>query len=151
MLLIQIQGGILRMCIDYRALNKLTVIHKYTIVRIDDVLDRLQGFSLLDLISGYHQIWIMSEDVPQTAFSTTFGRCEVKVLSFSLTNAPAAFKAVTDDMLRPYIGKFVLVYLEGIMVFSETPEEHAERLRICICVADKSIGSALEVDASATE
>ena len=100
------------MCIDYPALNKLAVRNKYAIARIDDVLDQLQGFSLLHLISGYHQIWITAEDVPKTAFSTTFGRCEVKVLSFSLTNAPAAFEAVTDDTIMPYSGKFVPMYLE---------------------------------------
>ena len=76
------------------------------------MLDQLQGFSLLHLISGYHQIWITAEDVPKTALSTTFGRCEVEVLLFFLTNAPAAFEAVTDDMFRPYSGKFVLLYLE---------------------------------------
>ena len=127
--------GTLQICIDYRGLNKINVKHKYPLPRIDDLLDQLQGlkvFSSLDLTSGYHQIRITPapEDVPRTAFSTPFGHYEFKVLPFGLTNAPATFQAVMKDIFRPYIGKFVLVCLDDILVFSKSPAEHAEQLRI---------------------
>ena len=130
------KGGALRMCVDYRALNKLTVKTKYPIPRIDDLLDQLQGATVfsssLDLTSNYHQIRITREDVPKTAFNTPFGHYEFKVLSFGLTNAPAMFQAVMNDIFRPYLGKFVLVYLDDILVFSKSPEEHAEHLRLVL-------------------
>ncbi len=102
------------MCIDYRALNKLTVKNRYPLPRIDDLLDAAQGaqvFSSIDLLSGYHQIRIQPEDVQKTAFRTRLGLFQWKVLSFGLTNAPATFQAVMNDVLRPVIGKFALVYL----------------------------------------
>ena len=129
------KGGALRMCVDYRALNKLTVKNKYPLPRIDDLLDQLQGatvFSSLDLTSGYHQIRITPEDVPKTAFNTPFGHYEFRVLSFGLTNAPATFQAVMNDIFGPYLGKFVLVYLDDILVFSKTPDEHAEHLKLVL-------------------
>jgi len=116
-------------------LNKLTVKNKYPLPRVDDLLDQLQGsrvFSSLDLTSGYHQIRISPEDVPKTAFSTPFGHYEFKVLSFGLTNAPATFQAVMNDIFRPYIGKFVLVYLDDILVFSKSPEEHVQHLQLVL-------------------
>ncbi len=134
-LFIQKKDGSLRMCVDYRTLNKLTVKNKYPLPRVDDLLDQLQGsrvFSSLDLTSGYHQIRISPEDVPKTAFSTPFGHYEFKVLSFGLTNAPATFQAVMNDIFRPYIGKFVLVYLDDILVFSKSPEEHVQHLQLVL-------------------
>lgn len=131
-LFVQKKDGTLRMCVDYRALNKITTKNKYPLPRMDDLLDLLQGskvFSSLDLASGYHQIRIMPEDVLKTAFSTPFGHYEFKVLPFVLTNAPATFQAVMNDICRPYIGKFVLVYLDDILVFRNSHEEHAEHLR----------------------
>ena len=122
-LFVQKKDGTLRLCVDYPALNKITVKNKYPLPRIDDLLDQLQGstvFSSLDLTSGYHQIRITPEDVPKTAFSTPFGHYEFKALPFGLTNAPATFQAVMNDIFRPYIGKFVLVYLDDILVFSKS-------------------------------
>ena len=109
--------------------------NKCPIPRIYDLLDQLQGsemISLLDLTSGYHQIRITLEDVPKTAFSTPFGHYEFKVLSFGLTNAPATFQAVMNVIVRPYVGKFVLVYLDDILVFSKSAEEHAEHLQLVL-------------------
>ena len=119
------------MVIDYRALNKLTVKNRYPLPRIDDLLDSSQGaqvFSSLDLMSGYHQIRIRPEDIPKTAFRTPIGLFEWKVLSFGLINAPATFQAVMNDVFRNVIGKFVLVYLDDILIYSKTMEEHAEHL-----------------------
>jgi hypothetical protein len=128
----QKKGGTLRMCVDYRALNKYTVKNRYPLPRADDLFDSLHGakyFSSLDLASGYHQIRIAEEDRPKTAFRTPFGHFQYKVLSFGLTNAPATFQAAMDAMLGPLIGKGVLVYLDDILIYSETWEEHLYLLR----------------------
>jgi transposase InsO family protein len=126
------KDGSMRMVIDYRALNKITVKNRYPLPRIDDLLDTLAGakvFSSLDLTSGYHQIRIEPEDVPKTAFRTPLGHFQWKVLSFGLTNAPATFQSVMNHVFRPYLGKFVLVYMDDILVFSATPKEHEQHLR----------------------
>ena len=118
------------MCVDYRALNQQTVKDKYPLSCIDDLLDRLQGasvFSPLDLQSGYHQIYIPTEDVPKTAFRTPQGLFEFRVLSFGLTNAPAAFQREMNRIFSHL--DFVLVYLDDILVFSRNAEQHAEHLK----------------------
>ena len=118
------------MVIDYRALNKLTIKNRYSLPRIDDLFDQLAGsrvFSSLDLAQGYHQIRII-EDVPKTAFGVPFGHYQFKVLSFGLTNAPATFQGVMNKKFQQHLGKFVLVYLDDILVFSKTQEEHLEHL-----------------------
>ena len=127
------KDGSLRMCIDYRALNKITIKNKYPLPRTDQLIDSLSNakvFSSLDLQSGYHQIRIPDEDVPKTAFRTPFGHYEFKVLSFGLTNAPATFQATMNHVFRPYLHKFVVVYIDDILVFSKSHEEHLEHLRI---------------------
>ena len=124
--------GSLRMCIDYRALNKLTVKNKYPLPRIDDLMDNLGGakcFSSMDLTSGYHQLLLNPEDCAKTAFNTHIGKYEWKVLPFGLSNAPAVFQAVMNKLFGKALNKFVCVYLDDILVFSKTPEEHIEHLR----------------------
>ena len=117
------KGGSLRMCIDFRALNKQTVKNRYVLPRIDDLLDQLNGakvFTALDLAHGYHQIRITPEDCPKTAFRTPMGHYEFKVLPFGLTNAPATFQATMNDIFRPYLGRFVSVYLDDILITPRT-------------------------------
>lgn len=134
-LFVQKKDGSLRMCIDYRALNKVTVRDRYPLPRIDDLMDKLTGctvFSSLDLQSGYHQIRITEQDVPKTAFLTPMGQYQFKVLCFGLSNAPATFQRVMNEIFQPYIGKFVLVYLDDILIMSRTPEEHEHHLRLVL-------------------
>ena len=125
------KDGGLRMCIDYRALNKVTIKNRYPLPRIDDLFDKLQGakyFTSLDLAQGYHQIRIPDEDVPKTAFRTPLGHFQFKVLSFGLTNAPATFQAAMNKVFQ-HLGKFCLVYLDDILIFSKTEEEHLDHLK----------------------
>ena len=129
------KNGKLRMCVDYRALNKLTVKNRYPLPRIDELMDRLQGatvFSKLDLQSGYWQIRIAEDDVPKTAFRTRYGHYEWKVLPFGLSNAPATFQALMNRVLAPYLDRFCVVYLDDILIFSRSPEEHATHLRLVL-------------------
>ena len=129
------KDGTLRMCVNYRALNSQTVRNRYPLPRIDDLIDQVQGskvFSSLGLQSGYHQIRITEEAVPKTAFRTHIGLYEFKVLSFGLCNAPATFQATMNEIFAPYIGKFVLVYLDDILIFSKSQEEHREHLQLVV-------------------
>ncbi|KAJ9511978.1 hypothetical protein QJQ45_004438 [Haematococcus lacustris] len=132
-LFVQKRDGTLRMCIDFRALNKLTVRDRYPLPRIDDLFDRVQGktvFSSLDLQSGYHQIRITPEDVPKTAFVTPGGQFQYKVLCFGLTNAPATFQRVMNRIFeKQLLAGTVLVYLDDILVMTRSPAEHVQHLR----------------------
>eukprot|EP00882_Tetradesmus_deserticola_P011140 GHRQ01011780.1.p2 GENE.GHRQ01011780.1~~GHRQ01011780.1.p2 ORF type:complete len:141 (-),score=0.49 GHRQ01011780.1:356-778(-) len=121
------------MVIDYRAINAKTVRNQFPLPRIDDLLDQLSGsryWSALDLTSGYHQLRLADTDVPRTSFKTPTGLYEFKVLSFGLTNAPAVFSQMMSKIFQPYIGKFVLIYLDDILVYSKSEEEHYEHLRL---------------------
>lgn len=127
--------GTLRMCIDYRALNKVTKRNKYPLPRIDDLMDNLSGakcFSALDLSSGYYQFKLADSDVPKTAFNTHIGKYEWKVLPMGITNAPAVFQAAMNRIFGPYLNRFVCVYLDDILIFSRTEEEHFEHLRLVL-------------------
>lgn len=124
------KDGTLRMCTDYRALNRLTVKNSFPLPRIDDLLDRLQGakvFSSIDLMSGYWQIPISESDVPKTAFRTPFGLYQWRVLPMGLTNAPALFQSAMNEVFGDL--DFVVVYLDDILIFSRTPAEHVEHVR----------------------
>ncbi|GFR52906.1 hypothetical protein Agub_g15551 [Astrephomene gubernaculifera] len=134
------KDGTLRMCIDYRGLNAATVKNKYPLPRVDDLLDKLKGsayFSSIDLQQGYNQIRIADSDIPKTAFRTPYGHYEYTVLSFGLVNAPATFQAVMDRTFRQYIDKFVVCYLDDILVYSKTKEEHLEHLRLVFDILRK--------------
>ncbi|GBG60205.1 hypothetical protein CBR_g3449 [Chara braunii] len=124
--------GELRMCIDYRGLNAITVKNAEPLPRIDDLLDRVQGckyFSKIDLKSGYHQIEVHPDDQYKTAFRTRYGHYEFIVMPFGLTNVPATFQRCMNDLFRPWLDKFVVVYLDDILVFSKTLQEHQGHLR----------------------
>ncbi|KAJ9519502.1 hypothetical protein QJQ45_000686 [Haematococcus lacustris] len=131
-LFVQTKSGELRMCIDYRQLNKITISDQYPLPRIDDLCDQLAGktvFSSLDLQAGYHQIRIPAEDVPKTAFRTPEGHYQFKVLCFGLTNAPATFQRVMNEAFAEVINDCALVYLDDILVMSENTEQHLVHLR----------------------
>ena len=129
------QDGTLRLCIDYRQLNKVTIQNKYPLPRIDDLFDQLQGakvFSKIDLRSGYHKLRIRESDIPKTAFRTRYGHYEFLVMSFGLTNAPAAVIDLMNRVFRPYLDRFVIVFIDDIFVYSRSELEHEIHLGLVL-------------------
>jgi hypothetical protein len=126
------KDGTLRMCVDYRAVNKATVKNHYPLPRIDDLFDRLSGtkvFSRIDLRSRYYQIRIVEGDEEKTACRTRYSSYEFMMMPFGLTNVPATFCTLINDIFREWLDNFVVVYIDDILIYSGSLEEHAEHLR----------------------
>jgi len=136
-LLVKKKDGSSRLCVDYRQLNKMTIKNMYALPRIDDLMDQLHGssvFSKIDLRSGYHQILVKVDDVQKTTFRSRYGHYEYVVMPFGVTNAPAMFMDYMNRIFRPFLDKFVVVFIDDILIYSKTPEEHAEHLRLVLGV-----------------
>ena len=134
-LFVRKKDGSLRLCIDYQELNKVTIKNKYPLPRIDDLFDQLRGatvFSKIDLRSGYHQMCIRSQDIPKTAFRTGYGYYEFLVMPFGLTNAPAAFIDLMNRVFRDYLDLFVIVFIDDILIYSKSPDEHEQHMRLVL-------------------
>ncbi|KAF5816849.1 putative nucleotidyltransferase, Ribonuclease H [Helianthus annuus] len=134
-LFVKKKDGSFRMCIDYRELNKLTIKNRYPLPRIDDLFDQLQGasyFSKIDLRSGYHQLCVHEEDIPKTAFRTRYGHYEFTAMPFGLTNAPAVFMDLMNRVCKPYLDKFIIVFIEDILIYSKTRADHEQHLRLTL-------------------
>ena len=125
------------MCIDYQKFNKVTIMNNYPLPRIDDLFDQLQGssfFSKIDLHLGYHQLRVRDEDVPKASFRTRYGYYEFLVMSFGLTNAPAAFMDRMNNVFCEYLDSFVIVFIDDILIYSKKKEEHEQHLRLTLKV-----------------
>ena len=129
------KDGTIRLCIDYRSLNEVTIKNKYPLPKIEDLFDQLNGakvFSKIDLKSGYYQLKIRPQDIPKTAFVTRYGLYECTVMSFGLTNAPAYFMYLMNKVFMEYLDKFVVVFIDDILIFSKTEEEHEQHVRMVL-------------------
>ena len=139
-LFVKKKDGSMRLCIDYRELNKLTIKNRYPLPRIDDLFDQLKDavhFSKIDLRTGYHQLKIKAEDIPKTAFRTRYGHYEFLVMSFGLTNAPAAFMDLMNRVFKQYLDVCVIVFIDDILIYSRTEEEHTNHLRVVLEILRK--------------
>ena len=134
-LFVKKKDGSLRLCIDYRQLNRVTICNQYPLPKIDELFDQLQGsrvYSKIDLRSGCHQLRVQEGDVPNTAFRTRYRHYKFLVMPFGLTNAPIEFMDLMNRVFQPYLDRFVIVFIDDILVYSSSPEEHSEHLRIVL-------------------
>ncbi|GJU95805.1 putative reverse transcriptase domain-containing protein [Tanacetum coccineum] len=134
-LFVKKKDGSFRMCIDYRELNKLTVKNRYPLLRIDDLLDQLQGsrvYSKIDLRSGYHQLRVHEEDILKTAFRTRYGHYEFQVMPFGLINAPVVFMDLMNRVCNPYLDRFVIVFIDDILIYSKSRKENEGHLKLIL-------------------
>ncbi|GJU55975.1 putative reverse transcriptase domain-containing protein [Tanacetum coccineum] len=134
-LFVKKKDGFFRMCIDYRELNKLTVKNRYPLSRINDLFNQLQGssvYSKIDLRSGYHQLRFHDEDISKTAFRTHYGHYEFQVMPFGLSNAPTIFMDLMNRVCRPYLDKFMIVFIDDILIYLKSKEEHDAHLRLVL-------------------
>nr|GEY33372.1 putative reverse transcriptase domain-containing protein [Tanacetum cinerariifolium] len=143
-----------RMCIDYRELNNLTIKNNYPLPRIDDLFNQLQGssvYSKIDLRTGYHQLCIREEDIPITAFKTRYGHYEFRVMPFGLTNAPAVFMDLMNRVCKPYLDKFVIVFIDDILIYSKNKEEHEKHLKTILELLKKKQLEGVHMDPTKIE
>jgi len=136
-LLVKKKDGSSCLCVDYRQLNKMTIKNKYPLPRIDDLMDQLNGSSVflkIDLRSGYHQILVKADDVQKTAFRSWYGQYEYVVMPFGVTNASTVFMDYMNKIFRSLLDKFVVVFIDDILIYSKTQEEHAEHLKLVLGV-----------------
>nr|GEW73781.1 putative reverse transcriptase domain-containing protein [Tanacetum cinerariifolium] len=153
-LFVKKKDGSFRMCIDYRELNKLTVKDRYSLLRIDDLFDQLQGssvYSKIDLRSGYHQLRVREEDISKTAFRTRYRHYEFQVMPFGLTNAPAMFMDLMNRVYKPYLNKFVIFFIDDIMIYSKSKQEHEEHLKLILELLKKEQLQGIHVDPAKIE
>jgi hypothetical protein len=135
MIFVEKKDGTQRICVDYRALNEVTIKNKYPLPCIEDLFNPLKGarvFSKIDLRSRYHQLRIRPSDIAKTAFTTKYGLYEYTVMSFWLTNTPAYFMYLINKVFMVYSDKFVVVFIDDILVYSKNEEEHEEHLRLIL-------------------
>jgi hypothetical protein len=129
------RDGTILLCVDYRKLNEVTIKNKYPLPKIEDLFDQLNGgkvFSKIDLRTRYHQLKVRESDIPKTAFTTRYGVFEYTVMSFGLTNAPTYFMNLMNKVFMKFLDKFVVVFIDDILVYSKTEEEHTEHLRLVL-------------------
>jgi hypothetical protein len=134
-LFVEKKDGTQWMCVDYRSLNEVTIKNKYPLPRIEDLFDQMKRaiiFSKIDLRSGYHQLKIRESNIPKTAFRTRYGLYEYTVMSLGLTNAPAYFMYLMNKVFMEYLDKFVVVFINNILIFSKMEEEHKKHLRMVL-------------------
>jgi hypothetical protein len=134
-LFIQKKDGSQRMCVDYRSLNDVTIKNKYPLPRIEYLFDQMRGarvFSKIDLRSGYHQMKIRPSNIPKTAFSTRYSLYEFTVMSFGLTSAPTYFMNLMNKVFMEYLDKFVMVFIDDILIYSKDDNDHEEHLRLVL-------------------
>ncbi|GJX69361.1 putative reverse transcriptase domain-containing protein [Tanacetum coccineum] len=140
LMICQKKDSAMRMCIDYSELNKLTIKNGYPLPKIDDLFDQLQGaccFSKIDLCSGYHQLRVREEDIPKTAFRTYYGHFEFTLMPFGLTNAPTIFMDLMNRVCKPYLDKFIIVFFDGILIYTKSEEEHEVHLKTILDLLKK--------------